>query len=493
MKGGVIPGSFEEVQLLITEVANATRGRFPIPSQHEGNCASDSIQIILSFADRIGPAFAVFALDMYEHRRTILQDTLPAPRSGMTDEGFGKVYLEYAVQRYLAMLDGYRQLVRIEAGPIALRTASNLPPAEDISRGVLCSTVFAVKAKKIQSGDEARGMRGRHGLYPYSARVYDPIVQYVLTRLNPDFRLVTTTGNPRTDLAGVPHDHLVGIQMFCRSQQGYFHTFTLFRMDKIWFIGDNEVGSAILTNLTTPELTEGTMSFTVNRAVTPMGDIFRRTYTFGRKRFVADYAIHSGGLEYTNATEESATREFGMRRKYFLAPPNAYADGLVPRPPVVPPPLARAAPPPVKYAAAPPLAPVAAPAAAPPPAPAAPAAPAARAAPAGPAARAAAAPANGYDEGGLMDTAQMILENPTIFSVEDIASVRGDLSKGKGTIYSLEKINSVVSRLMALEYEKTRRAGKRHSTSRLPSLPKRKGPSSASRKGRTRRRPRSRS
>jgi hypothetical protein len=331
MKGGVIPATFEKLKELFQRMV-ILKMPLAIHSQHEGNCASDSIQIVLFFSDRIGPSFAKFTIDAYNEQVRLGNNPLATEKikvgtsvhSKMTEDQLALAYRDFVMIRYLKLIDEYQNRVVVSSG-LLQRTESHSTPFAYSSMGTLCSSVFAVMLnKKYAKGIPSIAdlpSHDRNMLFAYSPDVYDPIVTRILSALNPRFQLVTGSGNNLTDLS-IPNiiNDLVGLQIFCTSQTA-FHTFTFFRFGGKWFIGDNEVGIAIPTNFRTEHIISNSMVF--NAVVDTSRNVFTRTYTYGKfPPIQITYALTSATSgNYVNANEDETRTHYGMYRKYYLASP----------------------------------------------------------------------------------------------------------------------------------------------------------------------------
>ena len=320
----------EEISNQLTRSLN-----FPIQSQHEGNCASDSIQIILTFSDFIGPAFADRAIYKYykylEEGFDLIQstqemvDTIMGINVEADDVKLVDSYLVTSQMRYLKMMSEYGvKLRRNNTTGFPLRTVS-APGVAGLPGGTVCSLVFAIKSAqiyepKIREIGNAIYHHAHNSLYGYSAAVYDPIVNGVLADINgyimrqrgdqiPHFAMISRITN-NTNLSSI-----VGIQVFCCTDDGsLFHTFTFFRFSGIWHIGDNEVGLATPTTWTIEDLIYNEVSFKASRE----GEIYVRTYNLKGERITVRYKlIDITSDEYDVSTEKNARDQSGMYRRYF--------------------------------------------------------------------------------------------------------------------------------------------------------------------------------
>jgi len=384
MKGGVIPRTVRELEDRISRIQRQYGSRFPIQSQHEGNCASDAIQIILSFSDGIGEKFAENAIEVFltlpNAETTIYDDQWIVDRLGEAQAGanlfqaLGDIYTTITSIRFLRLIDEYEERLQGTGFGLA-RMASQGATIErngvrsDI--GVLCSSVFAVANRRLETPTALLARRGpRNMLYGYSPENYDPIVDRVLENVAPGARLVTGPMTRREGEYEITYstpelERMVGVQFFFleervnvalgRRERG-FHTLSFFKYGGRWYIGDNEVGFSIPLpeGFTTHTILTRSFSFEATAPNSPDPDT-------GLYRYVRIYYSHEiddldntldNGVEIGRATyyltsptsgtylrsyEDTGARNemIAMPRKYFIPPPGAAAGAPTTTPAVI--------------------------------------------------------------------------------------------------------------------------------------------------------------
>jgi hypothetical protein len=313
-----------------------------IQSQHMGNCASDSIQIIMFFADHIGDFWRQFAVNEYNR----LGDTLfrQPSRPSTTLENIYVNYIFYSIQRFLRLvgIDPYRNdtgntmmrrpLNKINASTGMLRrrgSAHNLfASATGVSPtyGVTCS-LWIGKIAELQGLVHPENVEG-YMSYAYTPQVYDGLRDAIVQEVAPGFaRQVPSGGNFADDFASMQRDFptgiLVGVQLFLTDVHDLFHTFTMVKIGGSWYIGDNEVGLlSPPTNYTDEDLFLSRMSFSSDM----------RVYNDGTKHHVREYSLNGRnlpveylGTEGTGVTYEGAIErpeiEWTRRRYFVYVPP----------------------------------------------------------------------------------------------------------------------------------------------------------------------------
>lgn len=378
MKGGVVPRTVAELEDRISRIQRQYGSRFPIQSQHEGNCASDAIQIILSFSDGIGERFAENAIDVFltlpNAETTIYDDQWIVNRLGEAQAGanlfqaLGDIYTTITSIRFLRLIDEYEERLQGTGFGLA-RTESQGRAIErngvrsDI--GVLCSSVFAVANRRLETPTALLARRGpRNMLYGYSPENYDPIVNRVLENVAPGARLVTGPMTRREGEYEITYstpelERMVGVQFFFleervnvalgRRERG-FHTLSFFKYGGRWYIGDNEVGFSIPlpADFTTHTILTRSFSFEATAPNSPDPDTglyrYERIYysheiddldntldngvEIGRATY---YLTSPTSGTYLRSYEDTGARNemIAMPRKYFIPPPEAAAGAPI--------------------------------------------------------------------------------------------------------------------------------------------------------------------
>lgn len=379
MKGGVVPERLAGFEERLTRVREGLPG-FPLQSQHEGNCASDAIQIVLFFSDGIGRRFARQAIREYNEIRPNIYnedwitDQLRQVQAGPNMfEELGDIYARITTIRYLRMIDEYERRVQ-PAGLGLARTESEGPNIGRVTTpiGVVCSSVFAV-ANTLTASEERRRQRpdlprqptdilnlppGRNAYYGYSETNYDPIVNRVFEKVAPGARLVSghLSGREQQNAQGsfrgiyrrtalTPElERMVGVQLFFMEESGRrgFHTLSLFKHGGMWHIGDNEVGIAIpLPGIDTRHILSHRFSFVATAMPNPEIQLGRPMYryvriyyshTINRNGTLQEPGTQLGVANYFLTSQTSGTYAhsyenvggpnlFPMPRKYFIPPP----------------------------------------------------------------------------------------------------------------------------------------------------------------------------
>ena len=374
MKGGVIPRTVGELEDRISRIQRQYGSRFPIQSQHEGNCASDAIQIILSFSDGIGEKFAENAIEVFltlpNAETTIYDDQWITEKLSEAQAGanlfqaLGDIYTSIISIRFLRLIDEYEE--RLQGTGMGLaRTESQGRAIErngvrsDI--GVLCSSVFAVANRRLETPTALLARRGaRNMLYGYSPENYDPIVNRVLENVAPGSRLLTGPMTRREGEYEITYstpelERMVGVQFFFleervnvtlgRRERG-FHTLSFFKYGGRWYIGDNEVGFSIPLpdDFTTHTILTRSFSFEATAPDSPDPDTglyrYERIYysheiddldntldngvEIGRATY---YLTSPTSGTYLRSYEDTGARNemIAMPRKYFIPPPEGAA------------------------------------------------------------------------------------------------------------------------------------------------------------------------
>jgi hypothetical protein len=349
----VVPETIEEVDSLLATLYSQY-GSFPIQSQHEGNCASDSIQIVMFFADGIRNSYIRRALMMYKfmgdrvfqgHNQVVLnvppnflQNRTPAERNSVIDSC--QNYITTAIQRYIKLVASMPSKIRRHGafGGIGMLRAESEPNTyRGQDYGVTCSYDIGNIAITLGVVTQSNMRTHRRSYsYAYAPESYVPLIEFMLHNVHttPDSgeaRLVRGTGpigGQRALLQAAGYGRgaqLVGVQVFLHSRQGYFHTFVLVKHSDTWYIGDNEVGLIKQTTFTDDDILGDTIQFRSSLFANGPPKIHRREYRLNGKEIQFDYAGTEGtGVAYDVSDETAYTSRGGNHwgiRNYFLYTP----------------------------------------------------------------------------------------------------------------------------------------------------------------------------
>jgi hypothetical protein len=205
--------------LIATILRNTTQawgsGILPIPQQHNGNCASDTIQIILMYADIIRD-YSLEELFAWIRDDQRIPDASNPP------------YIHYKYRMFV-------RFVNIFTKPSANRPRIDLP-------------VLRRAISKNNSGEHCSAWIAR-SMYPTAqiSRTNTRSWAYSLAGYAPILRQLLPSAVSFSNNEVIPGMPIVAIQYFLfDSRRGIanFHTFCAFRMNGQWFIGDNMMGIA---------------------------------------------------------------------------------------------------------------------------------------------------------------------------------------------------------------------------------------------------------
>lgn len=187
-----------------------------IQSQHFGNCASDTIQIIMFFADGYKEYFR--ALARYLHHPGI-----PLPEGNNVVE-----YLTTSAKRYLT-LGGVNARTRTRSASPMLFPG--------INSGVKCSKHIGAFLHRPNLGTSS--------FWEYRKDDYDLFTKQLFNyakALKVHFNLFSLP-NPDICISDIVTSDTVAVQFFTMNiSNSAFHTFCIVRHDGRWYIGDNMLG-----------------------------------------------------------------------------------------------------------------------------------------------------------------------------------------------------------------------------------------------------------
>lgn len=317
-----------------------------IQSQHMGNCASDSIQIIMFFSDHIGDYWRQFAVNEYNRlgdavfRQPILEAT--------TFENIYENYIRYSIQRFLRLVgvnpsrnrSGNTRMtyprnkitINQPSGMLRRRGSEhNLFASEtgvSPTYGITCS-LWIGKIAELQGRLRPENVEGYRS-YDYTPDVYDGLREYIVGKVAPgSARQIASSGDFRIDQAyfqrEFPTATGVGVQFFLIDNNGLFHTFTMVKISNSWYIGDNEVGLlSPLTTYTDDDIFSSGISFDSLVEDYPNGTKHHlRRYVLNGKELDVEYLGTEGtGVAYDGAVEKPEI-EWARRRYFIYIPPAA--------------------------------------------------------------------------------------------------------------------------------------------------------------------------
>ncbi len=344
-----LPLTLEEVDTRFTTMVQSAIGTVPIQSQHLGNCASDSIQIVMFFSDYIGKSYRQQAVDLYNRYGEDVFALRP-PETSLTN--LYEAYRINSIQRFLKLVASLHRKAAPVPGSFAMvrRSASNRNEyAEQHGKheeyGVECSLLIGkigIMGRRVDPS-----LRGQYHSYSYRPDVYNPLKNYLMSKVGPGrAEMVIGTGDLRRDRqlvlgsgflgAGAgSRRQFVGVQVFLNENRadGYFHTFTLIKINGGWYIGDNEVG---LLSPRTPFTDDDILNNTIRidsvltRGAFASVTTHQRTYTMARHTMTLDYRGTGTGVPYANAVETAYTRpgpstSWAVRTYFVYTPPQERA------------------------------------------------------------------------------------------------------------------------------------------------------------------------
>ena len=262
-------------------------------------------------------------------------------------EDLYEAYRINSIQRFLKLVASLHQkAVALGPGSLTSTLVRRMPSNRNESAeaygkhqeyGVECSLIIGKIG--IAIGRVNQSLRGLKASYNYTPDVYNPLKQYLLSKVTGGrAEMIVGTGNLARDRdlvlngAGFPGQprHFVGVQLFVNEDRlnGYFHTFTLIKINGGWYIGDNEVGLlSARTNFTDADILNNTIRMDSLIDATRPERIHTRRYGFAGQTITVEYIGTETGVPYTNAIETAYVYPGGRTkwavRTYFVFTPDA--------------------------------------------------------------------------------------------------------------------------------------------------------------------------
>ena len=289
----------------------------PIPSQHTGNCASDTIQIIMFFADVFSEYF-VLNLAAY----CVSTHTLPP-----TDT-FVSAYLHHSIVRFINLYSvSDRAAFSAIPMPTLARAPSRNASANAPCRGELCSMCFG------SSITGAAVARANSGTWAYLAAEYNPRTLAILNAHLPPLPPPRYIASLERHGQMITHPEriraCVAIQFLLFTPENNFHTFCFFRktgadgVQRI-YVGDNMAGLALpVVGVTMDMLYSSILEYTI--VVTPAGNILQ--YNIVLPDGVPPMTISTPPISSLIGSYPGIFRENTFMRIYYLADPIPPAGG----------------------------------------------------------------------------------------------------------------------------------------------------------------------
>jgi hypothetical protein len=301
-------------------VANYMRsfvtGVIPVPSQHTGNCASDTIQMIMFFADVFSE---YFVLNLAVH--CVRTNTLPP-----TDT-FVSTYLHHSIARFINLYSAPdRAAYSAVPIPVLSRSPSRNASPNVPCHGELCSMCI---------GSSIRGVavaRANIQSWAYLAADYNPrtlaILNASLPPLPPPRYIASLENQGYMVIHPERIRQCVAIQVLLFNPENNFHKYCFFRktgadgVQRI-YIGDNMAGLAILAVGVTMEMV--CLSLLEYRiVVVPGGSILQYNIV---PPGMAPITISTPPILSSIGAYPGIFRENSFMRLYYLADPIPPAGG----------------------------------------------------------------------------------------------------------------------------------------------------------------------
>lgn len=289
----------------------------PIPSQHTGNCASDTIQIIMFFADVFSE---YFVLNLAAHCASTI--TLPP-----TDT-FVSAYLHHSIARFINLYS-VSDRVALSAIPVPrlARSPSRNASANAPCRGELCSMCIG------SSITGAAVARANSRTWAYLAAEYNPRTLAILNAHLPPLPPPRYIASLENQGQMITHPERLGacvaIQCLLFTPENNFHTFCFFRktgadgVQRI-YIGDNMAGIAIpAIGVTMGMLYASILEYRI--VVGPTGNILQ--YNIVLPGGVPPVTISTPPILSLIGSYPGIFRENTFMRLYYLADPRGAAGG----------------------------------------------------------------------------------------------------------------------------------------------------------------------